>query len=153
MRTSTYNGLWCDNKGINMCMRWWIFSIPFAQNWVSNILWNIWCSSTTFIYTNIFRTKCHSWISPHLVQHTDMLQRLTINSSWRGDTLDLRTQGVSKEPQSYRENGKVKPWTPKTTFWRCKPKIMVRKINTLTSHVSSIKLPLRTQMIVVRRRH
>ena len=37
MRTSTYNGPRCSNKGIKMCMSWRIYSIPYAQSWVSNI--------------------------------------------------------------------------------------------------------------------
>ena len=83
MRTSTYNGLWCDNKGIKMCMSWRICSIPCAQSWVSKIRRNIWCWSTVVLYIDTFQRKWSSLTYPHLVQHTGMLPRLSRNSNIR----------------------------------------------------------------------
>ena len=55
IRTSTYNGPRCDNKGIKMCMSWWICSIPCAQSWVSKIQRNIWCQSIAAVCADTFR--------------------------------------------------------------------------------------------------
>ena len=90
MRTSTYNGPRCDNKGIKMCTSWRICSIPCAQSWVSKIQRKIWCWSTIVVCIDKLKSKCISSASPRLVWHTSMLPRLSINSNRRIKTLDLR---------------------------------------------------------------
>ena len=106
MRTSTYNVLHCDNKGIKICMSWRIYSIPYAQSWVSNIQRNIWCWSIAVVYTDTFRRKWSSSISPCLVRHTGMLPRLSRNSNRRSETLDLRIKSKWKVPPSRRPRTK-----------------------------------------------
>ena len=89
MRKNTSNGPRCGNKGIKMCMKSKIYSIPYAQSWVLKIHRDIWCSSTVGVCTNTFRRKWISSTSPRLVHHTGMMPRLRRNLNRRRETLDL----------------------------------------------------------------
>jgi len=68
-----------------------MFFIPYAPNWVSKTLSNIWCSNTTVFCIDTFKQKWIFWTSPHWVRLIDTLSRLSINLSRRGESSDLQT--------------------------------------------------------------
>ena len=140
MRTSTYNGPCYGNKGIKMCMNWWICFIPCTQSWVLKIQRGIWCSSTTTVCTDTFQRKWSSSMLPHLAHHIAMPPRSSRNLSRRSENLDVRIQSQEKAPPNHRTRGKGKAGWLKMT-----PK---RKIRTQGSGVNFITSPLTAQMSV-----
>lgn len=118
IRKNTYNGIHCGNKGMKISMSWWIYSIPWAQCWVSNIHRNIWYWSTTIVCTCVFRRKWCSSTSPCLVRHTGMLPRLRKMSKRRSETLDLKIRSKGKVPLNHRTKDKDNAGHLETTHQR-----------------------------------
>jgi hypothetical protein len=58
MRTSTPDGPPCMKKGTRHYQVSPIFSIPYAPNWVSKTLRDIWCSNTMVVCIDTFK---HKW--------------------------------------------------------------------------------------------
>jgi len=64
-RTSTPDGLAYIKKGTRQYQTSPIFSIPYAPNWLSNILSLIWFSNNMVVFIDTFKQKCSSWTYPH----------------------------------------------------------------------------------------
>jgi hypothetical protein len=96
-RTSTQDGTTCVRKGTRQYHISPIFSIPYAPNWVSKTLSDIWCSNTMTIIIDTFKQKWIFWTSYHWVQLIDMLSISSRNLSRRGKSLDM------KNPHSRRK--------------------------------------------------
>ena len=149
MRTSTYNGLRCGNKEMKMCMSRRICSIPCTPSWVSKIQRNIWCCSTTVVYTDTFRRKWISSTSPRLVRHIDMLPKLSKNSNRKSETLDLWIRSKGKVPPNHRTKDTTKAWWLKKTCQSRKQRATLQSWRSKEeSGASSIRALLTTQVSV-----
>jgi hypothetical protein len=91
MRTSTPDGPPYVKKGTRQYQTSPTFSIPYAPNWVSNILSIIWFSNTMVVCIYTFKQKWISWISPHWAWLIDTLSRSSRNLRRNGKSLDLPT--------------------------------------------------------------
>jgi hypothetical protein len=58
-RTNTQDGPHCVRKGTRQYHTSPIISIPYAPNWASNTLNDIWCSNTAIVCIDTFK---HKWI-------------------------------------------------------------------------------------------
>jgi hypothetical protein len=96
-RTSTPDGPPYIKKGTRQYQTSPIFSIPYAPNWVSNILSIIWCSNTMVVCIDTFKHKWSSWTSPHWARLIDTLSRSSINLSRNDESLDLQTPHSPKQ--------------------------------------------------------
>jgi hypothetical protein len=65
MRTSEPDGPPYVKKGTRQYHISPIFSLPYAQNWVSKTLSAIWCSNTMVVFIDTSKKKWSSWASPH----------------------------------------------------------------------------------------
>jgi hypothetical protein len=91
MRTNTPDGPPYIKKGTKQYQISPIFSIPCAPNWVSKTLSDIRCLNTATVCIDTFKQKLSFCTSPHWVRIIDTLSRSSINSSRRGESLDLQT--------------------------------------------------------------
>ena len=140
MRTNTSNGPHCGRDETKLCWSSQTFFIPFAHNWVSNILSCIWYSNTAAAYVDTSRKRWSSWISPHSAQHTNTLSKSSRSSNRRSETLDLQIQSPKD---------KAKAGWPKTTHRSHKKRTTPRsQRRTQESGVSYTRVPLITQVSV-----
>jgi hypothetical protein len=72
MMTCIQDGLHCGKKETKQCQSSLMSSIPCAPIWVSNILRNIWCSSTTMVCIDTSRHKWSFWTSHPWPRPIDM---------------------------------------------------------------------------------
>jgi hypothetical protein len=75
MTTCIQDGPHYDRKETRQCQSSQISSIPCAPGWVSNIMREIWCSSTTTFYIDRSIPKLNFWTSHPWVQPIDILSK------------------------------------------------------------------------------
>jgi hypothetical protein len=90
-KTSTLDGLSYVKKGTKQYRNSPISSIPYAPNWVSNILSVILFSNTMTVFIDTFKHKWSSWTLPHWAQLIDTMSRSSRNLSRNDESLDLQT--------------------------------------------------------------
>jgi hypothetical protein len=89
-RISTPDGTPYVKKGTTQYQTSPIVSIPYAPNWVSNILSIIWCSNTIVVCIDTSKQKWSSWTLPLWARLIDMLSISSINLSRNDEILDLQ---------------------------------------------------------------
>lgn len=144
MMTNTYNGLRCGSKGIKMWMSSRIYSIPKARSWASNIWKNVVPQLFAQIHPGGNKVPRHP---PHLVQRTGMLPRLSKNLNKISETLDLWIRSIGNVPPNQRTKNKTKARLPKQLVEAASEE-QHHEAKEGHKEVSSIKVPLTTQMSV-----
>jgi hypothetical protein len=92
-------------------------SIPYAPNWVSNILSVIWCLNTMIVCIDTFKQKWISWTSPHWARLIDMLSRSSINLRRNNESLDLQiphNRSREKSTPTHKARDQVEMFSLKT---------------------------------------
>lgn len=143
-RTSTPDVPPYIKKGTSQYQTSPIFSIPYALNWVSNILSVIWCSNTMTVCIDTFKHKWSSWTSPHWAWLIDTLSRLRKNLSRNDESLDLQTphnQSREKETPTHTTRDQVNMATLRTIYPSHNTRReMRRRRRTRENGVSTIKV-------------
>jgi hypothetical protein len=109
MMTCIQNGPHCGRKGTKQCQSSQISSIPCAPRWVSNILSDIWCSSTMVVCIDTSRKKWSFWTSHPWVRPIDMSSKSSRSLNKRCDSLGLGTphnRSREREAPTHRTKGR-----------------------------------------------
>jgi hypothetical protein len=129
-KTSTPDGPSYVKKGTRQYQNSPIFSIPYAPNWVSNILSVIWFSNTTTVFIDTFKHKWSSWTSPHWAQLIDTMLRSSINLCRNDESLDLQTlhsQNGAKATPTHIGGDQVEMATLRAIYPTCNTRRAMRR--------------------------
>jgi hypothetical protein len=123
MMTCIQDGPHCDRKGTKQCQSSQISFIPCTLSWVSNILSDIWCSSTTTVCIDTSKNKWIFWTSCPWLRLIDMLSKSSKSLKKRRENLGLGTshnRSRERETPSHRTKGRVNMESRRTTSLSCK---------------------------------
>jgi hypothetical protein len=143
-RTNTPDGPPYVKKGTRKYQISPILSIPYAPNWVSKTLSDIWCSNTAVVCIDTFRQKWSSWTLPLWARLIDTLSRSRKNLSRNDESLDLQTphsRSREKVAPIHKARDQVEMATLRTTSPSCDTRrAMRRRRRTRENGVSTIEV-------------
>jgi hypothetical protein len=156
MTTCIQDGPHCGRKETKQCQSSLMSSIPCAPRWVSNILSDIWCSSTTMLCIDTFRHKWIFWTS-HPWACLSICRQNRAEVETKDSSLGLGTphsRSREREAPTRRTKERENMGNLRTTSPSCKQRrTMGRQRKIPRSGVTSIRSPGITLLIVAQRSH
>jgi len=147
----------CGRKETKQCQSSPMSSIHCAPHWVSNILSDIWCSSTTMVCIDTSKHKCNFWTSHPWAWPIDMLSKSSRSLNKRCQSLGLETphnRSMERVAPTRRINDRAKMGNlMKTNPSSKQRRTMERQRRIPGSGTTSIRAPSITLLITAQRSH
>jgi hypothetical protein len=157
MTTCIQYGPHCGRKETKQCQSSPMSSIPCAPSWVSNIMSDIWCSSTTTVCIDTSRQKWNFWTSHPWVRSIDMSSKSSRSLNKRCNSLGLRTphsRSRARAAPTHRTKNRKNMGNLRTTSpSRKQRRTMERQRRMSGSGATSIRAPRITLLIVSQINH